>query len=106
MTIAGGYDDIRSGCKWIGTEGWVWVDREKFNVSNPEWKKGKSLPEELRKVKLYDSPKPPAEFSRLRQVAPANDHAGANGPSLGDSRPSRLDLHARRAENPLGCQTR
>jgi predicted dehydrogenase len=56
MTIAGGYDDIKSGCKWIGTEGWVWVDREKLNVSNPEWKKGKSLPEELRKVKLYESP--------------------------------------------------
>ncbi len=27
MIIAGGYDDIRSGAKWIGTDGWVWVDR-------------------------------------------------------------------------------
>jgi predicted dehydrogenase len=56
MTIAGGYDDIKSGVKWIGTEGWVWVDRDGFDASNPEWKKGKSLPEELRKVKLYESP--------------------------------------------------
>ncbi|HXI70841.1 MAG TPA: Gfo/Idh/MocA family oxidoreductase [Verrucomicrobiae bacterium] len=56
MTIAGGYDDIRGGTKWIGTEGWVWVDRDgRFEASNPEWKKGKSLPEELRKVKLYES---------------------------------------------------
>ena len=56
MTIAGGYDDIKSGTKWIGTEGWVWVDRDgRFEASNPEWKKGKSLPEELRKVKLYES---------------------------------------------------
>jgi len=55
MTIAGGYDDIKSGVKWIGTEGWVWVDRGGFEASNPEWKKGKSLPEELRKVKLYES---------------------------------------------------
>ena len=55
MTIAGGYDDIKSGVKWIGTEGWVWVDRGGFDASNPEWKKGKSLPEELRKVKLYES---------------------------------------------------
>ena len=54
--IAGGYGDIRSGVKWIGTEGWVWVDRGGFDASNPEWKKGKSLPEELRKVKLYESP--------------------------------------------------
>ena len=56
MTIAGGYDDIRSGTKWIGTAGWVWVDRDgRFEASNEEWKKGKSLPEELRKVKLYVS---------------------------------------------------
>ena len=46
---------IRSGIKWIGTEGWVWVDRGGFDTSNPEWKKGRNLPEELRKVKLYES---------------------------------------------------
>ncbi len=56
MTIAGGHGDIKSGTKWIGTEGWVWVDRGGFDASNPEWKKGKSLPEELRKVKLIQSP--------------------------------------------------
>jgi predicted dehydrogenase len=56
MTIAGGYDDIKSGVKWIGTEGWVWVDRGGFDASNPEWKKGKSLPEAMRKLKLYESP--------------------------------------------------
>ncbi len=55
MTIAGGHPDIRSGTKWIGTEGWVWVDRGGFDCSNPEWKKGKNLPEDLRKVKLYES---------------------------------------------------
>jgi len=27
MTIAGGYDDIREGTKWIGEDGWVWVTR-------------------------------------------------------------------------------
>jgi len=56
MIIAGGHDDIRSGTKWIGTEGWVWVDRGGFEASNPEWKRGKNLPEALRKVKLYESP--------------------------------------------------
>jgi predicted dehydrogenase len=56
MTIAGGYDDIKSGTKWIGTEGWVWVDRAGFECSNPEWKHGRNLPEALRKVKLYESP--------------------------------------------------
>jgi predicted dehydrogenase len=55
MTIAGGYDDIRSGVKWIGTDGWVWVDRGGFEASNPDWKRWKNLPEELRKVKLIIS---------------------------------------------------
>jgi predicted dehydrogenase len=76
MTIAGGYDDIKSGTKWIGTEGWVWVDRGGFEASHPEWKKGKSLPEELRKVKLYESPGHWRNFldcvkSRLPTIAPA-----------------------------------
>jgi len=62
MTIAGGYDDIRGGVKWIGTEGWMWVDRGGFDASNPEWKKGKNLPEELRKVKLYSSSNHQANF--------------------------------------------
>jgi predicted dehydrogenase len=55
MVIAGGHGDIRSGTKWIGTEGWVWVDRGGFDASNADWKKGKNLPDELRKVKLYES---------------------------------------------------
>lgn len=55
MTIAGGYSDIRSGTKWIGTDGWVWVDRDGFDASNPDWKKGKNLSDELRKVKLYET---------------------------------------------------
>jgi predicted dehydrogenase len=76
MTIAGGYEDIKSGCKWIGTEGWVWVDRGGFEASNPEWKKGKSLPEALRKIKLYESPGHWRNFldcvrSRQPTIAPA-----------------------------------
>ena len=34
----------------------VWVNRGGFDASNPDWKKGKALPENLRHVKLYDSP--------------------------------------------------
>jgi hypothetical protein len=55
MTIAGGYPEIKSGTKWIGTDGWVWVDRGAFESSKPEWSDYKTLPEELRKVKLYRS---------------------------------------------------
>jgi hypothetical protein len=53
MVIAGGHGDIRSGTKWIGDQGWVWVDRGGFDCSRPELKDVPMLPEELRKVKLY-----------------------------------------------------
>ncbi|HEY3861488.1 MAG TPA: Gfo/Idh/MocA family oxidoreductase [Verrucomicrobiae bacterium] len=52
MTIAGGYPEIRSGIKWIGTDGWVWVDRSNFEASNEDWGDMKQLPENLRKIKL------------------------------------------------------
>lgn len=56
MVIAGGYPDIRGGTKWIGTDGWVWVNRNNaFEASKSEWEDTRSLPEELRKVKLYES---------------------------------------------------
>jgi predicted dehydrogenase len=55
MTIAGGHPDIKMGVKWIGSEGWVWVDRSGFDASNPDWKQGKYLSRELRKIKLYTS---------------------------------------------------
>ncbi|EEF61356.1 Gfo/Idh/MocA family protein [Pedosphaera parvula] len=55
MIMAGGYEDIRSGVKWIGTKGWVWVNRGAFEASNEDWRDYKNLPEEMRKVKLYVS---------------------------------------------------
>jgi hypothetical protein len=32
LTIAGGYAEIKSGTKWIGDKGWVWVDRGKSDA--------------------------------------------------------------------------
>lgn len=55
MTMAGGHKDIKSGTKWIGTDGWVWVDRGGFEASNPEWSDVKELPQEQDKVKVYKS---------------------------------------------------
>ena len=56
MTISGGSGAIGMGTKWIGTDGWVWVDRAGFDASNQEWVKGDSLAGDLGKVKLYESP--------------------------------------------------
>lgn len=55
MVIAGGHKDIRSGTKWIGTDGWVWVDRGGFDASKAEWKEWKTVPDDLQKVKIYKS---------------------------------------------------
>jgi predicted dehydrogenase len=55
LTIAGGSGAINMGCKWIGTDGWVWVDRSGFDASNQDWVKMDALPDSLRKIALYDS---------------------------------------------------
>jgi len=39
MTIAGGHPDIRMGSKWIGTDGWVWVDRGGYEASSDNLRK-------------------------------------------------------------------
>jgi predicted dehydrogenase len=53
MIIAGGHDDIRSGTKWIGTDGWVWVDRGGFDATNTDW--FQQIPADKYTVKLYKS---------------------------------------------------
>ncbi len=106
MTIAGGYDDIKSGVKWIGTEGWVWVDRGGFDASNPGLEKGQVPARRTAQGEALRIQRPSAEFSGLREVAPAHHHARGNRASLGHSRPSGSDLHARGAQNLLGCPTR
>ena len=75
MTIAGGTAAIPMGTKWIGTDGWVWVDRGGFDGSNPEWAKMESLPENLRKTPLYESKEHRRNFldcvrSRKPTIAP------------------------------------
>jgi len=55
MTIAGGHDDIKSGTKWIGKDGWVYVDRGKFDSSREEWNDIKDLPYDEAKIRLHRS---------------------------------------------------
>ncbi|HZP05296.1 MAG TPA: Gfo/Idh/MocA family oxidoreductase [Terracidiphilus sp.] len=55
ISIAGGSGAINMGTKWIGTDGWVWVDRSGFDASNQDWVKMDSLPDDLRKIRLYES---------------------------------------------------
>ena len=53
VVIAGGHEKIRSGTKWIGTDGWVWVDRGGYDASDVDW--FRQIPADRYKVKLYHS---------------------------------------------------
>ncbi len=54
MIIAGGHNDIRSGTKWIGEEGWVWVNRgDNIEASPKNLLRETFSPDE---VHLYRSP--------------------------------------------------
>ena len=53
MIIAGGYGDIRSGTKWIGENGWVWVDRGGIDAYPKKLLNETFAPDE---VHLYRSP--------------------------------------------------
>jgi len=107
MTIAGGYPDIRSGVKWIGTKGWVWVDRGAFEGSNEDWRDYRDLPDELCKVKLYVSNDHYRNFvecvkSRRPTVTPAETahHSSIPGHlgliSMLVGRKIRWDVHSER----------
>jgi predicted dehydrogenase len=77
LTIAGGSKAISSGTKWIGTDGWVWVDRGGFDASNQEWTKVESLPDSLVKTPVYLSKDHWANFidcvkSRKPTISPVN----------------------------------
>lgn len=55
MLMAGGHRDIRGGTRWIGDQGWVWVDRGRFDASEERFKEMSRLPDDLRKIPLYHS---------------------------------------------------
>jgi predicted dehydrogenase len=77
VTMAGGYDDIRRGVKWIGSDGWVFVAREEFEASNEDWRDIKELPDDQAKIKLYRSKNHQRNFldcvkSRKPTITPAD----------------------------------
>ncbi|MDB6137851.1 MAG: iolG 4 [Verrucomicrobiaceae bacterium] len=73
MLISNEHADVKMGAKWVGSDGWVWVDRSGFDSSNADLKevlnrrdektgqvvqsaRPKKLGDDVIKVKLYDSP--------------------------------------------------
>ena len=73
MVIAGGYKEIRGGTKWIGEDGWIWVDRKGAEASDPALLTCETKPNEIH---LPTSPGHYEEFiasvkSRARTLTPA-----------------------------------
>ncbi len=89
-TEDGGHPDIeQESTKWIGTDGWVFAGESGLECSKPEFTGRKNLPDELRKVKLYESPGHVRNFldcvkSRQPTVAPVETaHHSATPGHLG-----------------------
>lgn len=86
MVLAGGYDEIWSGTKWIGEYGWIWVDRGQFETEPASLKREVIGPEEIR---LYKSRDHHQNFldcvrSRAKTIAPAETaHRSASVGHLG-----------------------
>ena len=73
VILAGGYDQIRAGTKWIGTDGWVWVDRGGWDAHPASLKTEAIGPDE---VQLFKSPGHWRNFvdcvkSRAKTLTPA-----------------------------------
>ena len=54
MVIAGGYPEVRSGTKWIGEHGWVWVDRGGFETQPANLTQETIGPNEIRLYRSRD----------------------------------------------------
>jgi predicted dehydrogenase len=54
IVLAGGYDEIQGGTKWIGESGWIWVDRGGFETQ-PAYLVNEIIgPNEIRLTKSRD----------------------------------------------------
>jgi hypothetical protein len=84
--IAGGYPEIRGGTKWIGDQGWIWVDRGGIEAQPASILEEKIGPEE---INLLRSPGHQRNFldcvkSRRQTLTPAEvAHRSATPGHLG-----------------------
>jgi len=48
MIISGGYDDVRRGTRWVGDDGWIWVDRAGMEAQPRQVLFSRIRPDEIR----------------------------------------------------------
>ena len=86
IVIAGGYDEIQSGTKWIGEHGWVWVDRDGFETQPDHLVQEIIGPNEIKLTKSRDHSRNFLEAVRSRglTISPAETaHRSASVGHLG-----------------------
>lgn len=54
LILAGGHDEIRSGTKWIGERGWIWVNREGIEAEPASLLRERIGPGEIHLVRSRD----------------------------------------------------
>ena len=57
MVIRNANQDVKMGTKWIGTDGWVWVDRGGFDASKDELKKAVKRRQGDKVIDGFEAPK-------------------------------------------------
>jgi len=83
IVIAGGYDEIQSGTKWIGEYGWIWVDREKFETQ-PAYLVNEIIgPNEIRLTKSRNHARNFLDCVRSRERTIADCEIGHRSASVG-----------------------
>jgi len=86
IIIAGGFDEIQGGTKWIGEHGWVWVDRGEFETQPAHLVQEIIGPNEIKLTKSRDHSRNFLEAIRSRgtTIAPAETaHRSASVGHLG-----------------------
>ncbi len=99
LVMAGGYEEIWGGTKWIGEHGWIWVDRGQFETE-PESLSARAIgPDEIR---LYRSRDHYQNFLDCVRSARQDDHPRRDGPPLGERRPPGRHRHRGRPQDQVG----
>ncbi|MBN2198868.1 MAG: Gfo/Idh/MocA family oxidoreductase [Candidatus Aminicenantes bacterium] len=83
VIIAGGYDAIQSGTKWIGERGWVWVDRGGFETQPGNLVQEVIGPNEIKLTKSRDHSRNFLEAVRSRGASIAPAETGHRSASVG-----------------------
>jgi predicted dehydrogenase len=83
LVIAGGYDEIQSGTKWIGETGWIWVDRGGFETQPAHLVQEVIGPNEIKLIQSRDHSQNFLDCIRSRALTIASAETAHRSASVG-----------------------